>query len=188
MRRKLFYRNVALCAALVALALITTPQSSPAQTKTKALPEIHVCSLLTAEDVSPIVGLRQASQETKGGSTCLWGDPGNDPNKPRLLIQAPSFEHSDRDPLGGVGIVDRDRLESSFKANRKQVFDDKTSQAKDERQLGKYAFSALMEDGVEIIVLKKNSLLNIHLLTGKRGTPENVDAIRKVTAKVAASF
>ncbi len=68
------------------------------------------------------------------------------------------------------------------------MFDDKTSHAKSEPQFGKDAFSALTDDGVEIIILKKTSLLNIHFLTGKRGTPENIDAIRKVTAKVAASF
>ncbi len=76
----------------------------------------------------------------------------------------------------------------SFKANRKQAFDDKSSQAKDEPQLGKNAFSAVMDDGAEIIILKKNALLNIRCLNGKRGTPENVEAIRKVAAKVAASF
>ena len=188
MSKNSFRRSAIVCAAVFALVLPTMSVGSFAQTKMKAPPEIHACGLLTADDVAPIVGLRQPSQETKGGSTCLWGDPGNDPNKPRLLIQAPSFDHNDRDPLSGVGSADRDRVESSFKANRKQAFDDKSAQAKDEPQLGKYAFSALMEDGAEIIVLKKNSLLNVHLLTGKRGTPENVDAIRKITAKLSASF
>lgn len=188
MQRNLFHRNTAFFVMMFIFALAATARISPAQTKTKEAPEIHVCGLLTAEDVAPIVGVRQPSQETKGGSTCMWGDPSNDPNKPRLLIQAPSFDHNDRDPLNGVGRADRDRLESSFKANRKQAFDDKNNQAKDEPQLGKFAFSALTEDGVEIIVLKKNSLLNVRMLTGKRGTPENVDAIRKVTAKVSASF
>jgi hypothetical protein len=161
---------------------------SSAQTKSKTPPEVHICSLLTAADVAPIVGLRQTSQETTGGSTCLWGDPGNDPNKPRLLIQAPAFLVNGRDPSNGPVPGDQDRLESSFKVNRKQAFDDKSAHAKDERELGKFAFSALTDDGVEIIILKRNSVLNIRLMTGKRGTPENVEAIRKVAAKVAASF
>src|SRR5258708_464684 len=155
MSKNSFRRNAIVCATVFTLVLPTMSRGSFAQTKMKAPPEVHVCSLLSADDVSPIVGLRQPSQETKGGSTCLWGDPGNDPNKPRLLIQAPSFDQNNGDPLGGVGNTDRDRVESSFKANRKQAFDDKNAQAKDEPQLGKYAFSALMEDGVEIIVLKK---------------------------------
>src|SRR5450755_97611 len=111
--------------------MTTTP--SFAQKKTY---EVHICSLLTESDVAPIVGARQLAQETKGGMTCMWGDPGSDPNKLRLLIQAPAFSATS---------------EMSFKANRKQAFDDKTSQAKDEPQLGKNAFSALMDDGAEII-------------------------------------
>lgn len=169
--------------------LVTVPAimrtSSFAQ---KKAPEIHMCSLLTESDVAPIVGAKQLSQETKGGSTCVWGDPGNDPNKPRLLIQAPGFDRGTNDPVLGGSTPIQGRLEASFKANRKQAFDDKSSQAKDEPQFGKNAFSAVMDDGTEIIILKKNALLNIRFLDGKRGTLENVEAIRKVAAKVAASF
>jgi hypothetical protein len=147
-----------------------------------------MCSLLSEDDVAPIVGDHQIAQETKGGTTCMWGDPGTDPNKPRLLIQAPLFAPTATDPLSGVNTVSRDKLEASFKANRNQAFDDKTSHAKNEPQFGKDAFSALTADGAEIIILKKTSLLNIRFLTGKRGTPENIDAVRKVAAKVAASF
>lgn len=162
------------CVGLIAAILAAAPVSMPAPSfAQKKAPEVHMCSLLTESDVAPIVGAKQIAQETKGGMTCMWGDPGNDPNKLRLLIQAPAFS------------VTR---EMSFKANRKQVFDDKSSQAKDEPQLGKTAFSAVMDDGAEIIILKKNALLNIRFVTGKRGTPENVEAIRKVAAKVAASF
>lgn len=159
-----------LSAALVAI-LAAAPGISSTQ-KGKAR-EIHMCSLLTPSDVAPIVGAGQISQETKGGSSCIWGDPGTDPNKKRLLIQAPAFSATS---------------EMSFKANRKEAFDDKGSQAKNEPELGKNAFSALMDDGAGIIILKKEALLNIHLMTGKRGTPENVDAIRKVAVKVAESF
>jgi hypothetical protein len=175
-------------AAVIAAALLTLPRISSAQTNGKTAPELHMCSMLSEDDVTPIVGAHQIAQETKGGTTCMWGDPGDDPNKLRLLIQAPSFAQNPTDPLSGVNSVARDKLESSFKANRKQAFDDKNSHAKDEPQLGKTAFSALTDDGVEIIIMKRNSLLNIHLLTGKRGTPENIDAIRKAAIKVAASF
>jgi hypothetical protein len=162
------FAGIIVAVFVVAPVMTTTP--SFAQKKTY---EVHMCSLLTESDVAPIVGARQLAQETKGGMTCMWGDPGSDPNKLRLLIQAPAFSATS---------------EMSFKANRKQAFDDKTSQAKDEPQLGKNAFSALMDDGAEIIILKKNALLNIRFLSGKRGTPENVEAIRKVAVKVAASF
>lgn len=157
---------------VAAFVVVLTIAPSPSFAQKKAY-EIHMCSLLTESDVTPIVGAKQLAQETKGGTSCMWGDPGNDPNKLRLLIQAPAFSSTS---------------EMSFKANRNQVFEDKSSQAKDEPQLGKKAFSALMEDGAEIIILKKDALLNIRFLSGKRGTPENVDAIRKVAAKVAASF
>ncbi len=175
-------------AAVIVAILVVSPQISSARTGGKTTPELHMCSMLSENDVAPIVGAHQIAQETKGGTTCMWGDPGNDPTKFRLLIQAPSFAQNSTDPLSGVNSAGRDKLESSFKANRKQAFDDKNSHAKDEPQLGKTAFSAITDDGVEFIVMKKNSLLNIHFLTGMRGTPENVDAIRKITIKVAASF
>jgi hypothetical protein len=163
------------CAGFFSVALVAvlamTPGISSAQKGNKR--EIHMCTLLTANDVTPIVGAGQMVQETKGGLSCMWGDPGMDPNKTRLLIQAPAFSATS---------------EMSFKANRKQAFDDKDSQAKNEPELGKNAFSALMDDGAGIIILKKEALLNIHLMTGKRGVPENVDAIRKVAVKVAESF
>jgi len=164
-------RYAGFVAVVFVAVLAITPGISSAQ-KGKA-PEVHMCGLLTESDVAPIVGVKQLAQETKGGTTCMWGDPGNDPSKLRLLIQAPAFSST---------------TEMSFKANRKQVFDDKTSQAKDEPLLGKNAFSALTDDGVEIIILKRNTLLNVHYMTGKRGTPENIEAVRKVAAKVAASF
>lgn len=165
------------CAGFFAAVLVATLAIAPgvclAQTRGTAAKDVHICSLLTNQDVLPIVGVRPVTQETKGGSTCMWGDPGNDPDKLRLLIQAPAFGPT---------------AELSFKANRKEAFDDKSSHAKDEPQLGKNAFSALSDDGVEIIILKRNSLLKIRYMTGKRGTPENVESIRKVAAKVAASF
>jgi hypothetical protein len=189
MQANLILRSVKFCAALMVVAVAIIPAGiSSAQTKGKAAAELHMCGLLSPEDVAPIVGARPMSQETTGGTTCLWGDPSRDPNKPRLLIQAPMFAQYAGDPLGGVNVPSRDRMETNFKANRKQVFEDKSAQAKDEPGLGKFAFSALTEDGVEIIILKKNGLLNIQFLTGKRGTPENVETIRKVAAKVAASF
>jgi len=170
MKSKLLRYRAGLIVAIVVTVTAITPRPSFAQ---KKAPEVHMCSLLTESDVAPIVGAKQIAQETKGGMTCMWGDPGTDPNKLRLLIQAPTFSATS---------------EMSFKANRKQAFEDKSSQAKDEPQLGKNAFSAVMEDGAEIIILKKNALLNIRFLSGRRGTPENVEAIRKVAAKVAASF
>ena len=188
MRTHVIHRIASFLAAAFVAALTMMSANSSAQTNAKAPQEIHMCSLLTPQDVLPIVGARPLSQETKGGMTCMWGDPGSDPNKYRLLIQAASFTQSATDPLAGVGTPASERMESSFKANRKQAFDDKSAHAKDEPQLGKNAFSALTDDGVEIIVMKKTSLLNIHYMTGKRGTPENVDEIRKVAAKVAASF
>jgi hypothetical protein len=186
-KRSEAFLTAVFAAAIVAI-LVVSPRISSAQTNGKAAPEIHMCSLLSEDDVAPIVGAHQLAQETKGGATCMWGDPGNDPNKLRLLIQAPSFVQTPADPLRGVSSSLQDKLESSFKANRKQAFDDKNSRAKDEPQLGKTAFSALTDDGVEIIIMKKNNLLNIQLLTGKRGTPENIDAIRKAAMKVLASF
>ena len=170
MKSKLIRDCAGLILAAFAAVIAFTPTPLFAQ---KKAPEVHTCSLLTESDVAPIIGAKQLAQETKGGMTCMWVDPGNDPNKLRLLIQAPAFSATS---------------EMSFKANRKQAFDDKTSQAKDEPQLGKNAFSALMDDGAEIIILKKNALLNIRFLSGKRGTAENVDAIRKIALKVAASF
>jgi hypothetical protein len=175
-------------AAVAATTLLISPQISLAQKNGKTAPEIHMCSLLKEDDVAPIVGAHQIAQETKGGTTCLWGDPGEDSTKLRLLIQAPSFAQNASNPLDGPSTASRDKLESSFKANRKQAFDNKNSHAKDEPQLGKTAFSALTDDGAEIIILKKNNLLNVRCLTGKPGTAENVEAIRKVAAKVAASF
>jgi hypothetical protein len=165
------WRYAGFLTTVLVAALAMTPGISSAQKgKTR---EIHVCSLLTPSEVAPIVGAGQISQETKGGLSCMWGDPGTDPNKTRLLIQAPAFSATS---------------EMSFKANRSQAFDDKTSHAKNEPELGKNAFSALMDDGAGIIILKKEALLNIHLMTGKHGVPENVDAIRKVAVKVAESF
>jgi hypothetical protein len=174
-----------LSAVLVA-ALVITPGTSSAQRG--KVPDLHLCTLLTESDVAPIVGAGQISQETKGGTSCMWGDPGTNPNKPRLLIQAPDFTRSASPDPRRTDTTTEERLEASFKANRKQAFDDKTSHAKDEPQLGKTAFSALTDDGVEILIMKKNTLLNIQYLTGKPGTPENVDAIRKAAGKVAASF
>lgn len=173
MRTNMMQRTAVFFAAVFAAVVATMPAQSSAQTKGKAAQDVHMCSLLTRQDVLPIVGVNPVTQETKGGTTCMWGDPGNDPNKLRLLIQAPAFSVTS---------------ESSFKANRKEAFDDKSSRAKDEPQLGKNAFSAVMDDGAEVIILKKNALLNIRFLCGKRGTLDNVDAIRKVAAKVAASF
>jgi hypothetical protein len=188
-RTNLFHRPAIIIALVFAgLFLVAAPRIASAQKNEKAGRELHMCSLLSEDDVAPIVGAHQIAQETKGGTTCVWGDPGEDPNKPRLLVQSPFFAPNVTDPLSGVNTVTRDQLESSFKANRSHAFDDKTSHAKNEPQFGKDAFSALTDDGVEIIILKKTSLLNIHFLTGKRGTPENIDSIRKVAAKVAASF
>lgn len=186
-QRSEIFRSAVFAVVVVAM-LVISPRISSAQTNGKMAAELHMCSVLSENDVAPIVGAHQIAQETKGGTTCMWGDPGNDPNKLRLLIQSPSFAQNSTDPLSGVNSAGRDKLESSFKANRKQAFDDKNSQAKDEPQLGKTAFSALTDDGVEIIIMRKNSLLNIRYLTGKRGTPENVEAIRKAAIKVAASF
>ena len=192
MRANIFHR-FSILAAIVFVAIpvaivLTLPKISFAQTNGKTVREIHMCSLLSEADVAPIVGAHQIAQETKGGATCMWGDPGNDPTKPRLLIQSPSFPQNSIDPSGRAIVPSRDTLESSFKANRKQAFDDKNAHAKDEPQLGKTAFSALTDDGAEFIILKKNSLLNIRFITGKHGTPENIDEIRKVAAKVASSF
>jgi hypothetical protein len=172
--------------AAFSATLVMTPGISSAQ-KGKAM-ELHICSLLTEGDVAPIVGAGQISQETKGGRSCMWGDPGNNPNKPRLLIQAPNFTQGASPDLRRTDTTTEERVEASFKANRKQAFDDKGSHAKDEPQLGRAAFSALTDDGVEILIMKKNVLLNIQYLTGKQGTPENLDAIRKAAGKVAASF
>jgi hypothetical protein len=190
MRRNTFQWSLAAAAFSLAAATIflSGPRVSSAQTSGKTARELHMCSLLSEGDVAPIVGAHQVAQETKGGTTCMWGEPGNDPNKLRLLIQAPLFTQNATDPMSDANSVSRAKLESSFKANRNQAFGDKSSQAKNEPQLGKDAFSALTDDGAEIIILKKTSLLNIHYLTGKRGTPENIEAIRKVAAKVAASF
>jgi hypothetical protein len=149
---------------------------------------LHMCTLLTESDVAPIVGAGQISQETKGGLTCMWGDPGGTTNKPRLLIQAPNFSPGLSPDSARTYATTEERIEASFKANRKQAFDNKASHAKDEPQLGKTAFSALTDDGVEILIMKKNILLNIQYLTGNPGTPENVETIRKAAGKVAASF
>jgi hypothetical protein len=172
---------VAVCSAVLAM----TPGTSSAQKGKTA--NLHMCSLLTESDVASIVGAGQISQETKGGLTCMWGDPGGATNKPRLLIQAPEFTRPTTDPARSETTTEQ-RVEASFKANRKQAFDDKTSHAKDEPQLGKTAFSALTDDGVEIFIMKKTILLNIQYLTGKPGTPEDVETIRKAAGKVAASF
>lgn len=189
MRTDLTWPSAKFCAAVLVLGMAVMPAGiSSAQTKSITPQEFHMCGLLTAQDVAPIVGVRPASQETKGGSTCLWGDPGNDPNKPRLLIQAPSFDQGNNDPVLGGSTPIQGRLEASFKANRTQAFSDKSEHAKDEPQLGKTAFSALTDYGVEIVILRKKGLLNIQFMTGKRGTPEDVEAIRKLAAKVAASF
>jgi hypothetical protein len=172
--------------AIFSAALAITPGISSAQ-KGKTT-DIHMCAVLAEADVAPIVGAHQISQETKGGTSCLWGDPGNNSDKPRLLIQAPDFARgASADPSRNETTTD-ERIESSFKVNRKQAFDDKTSRAKNEPQLGKNAFSALTDDGVEIFIMKKTTLLNIQFLTGKRGTEDNVEAIRKAAAKVAAAF
>jgi hypothetical protein len=189
MRTNLFHRPAIIIALIFAgMFLASTSRTASAQKTEKPSREIHMCSLLSEDDVAPIVGAHQIAQETKGGTTCVWGDPGEDPNKPRLLIQAPFFAPNVSDPLSGVNVVTRDQLESSFKANRSHAFDDKKSHAKNEPQFGKDAFSALTDDGVEIIILKKTSLLNIRFLTGKYGTPENIESIRKAAAKVALSF
>jgi hypothetical protein len=192
MPTRMCHRSLVFAAAVFAFAVVgiylITPRISYAQTNGKTASEIHMCSLLSEADVSPIVGAHQIAQETKGGATCMWGDPGNDPNKPRLLIQAPSFSSDVNDPRGGPTTTSRDRLESSFKANRKQAFDDKNAHAKDEPHLARYAFSALTDDGAEIMILKNSNVLNIRFVTGNHGTPENIEAIRKVAAKVAASF
>jgi hypothetical protein len=189
MRTQLILRTAKSCAIVLILGMAVTPAGiSSAQTKSKTAPEFHMCGLLTTEDVEPIVGVRPASQETKGGSTCLWGDPGNDPNKPRLLIQAPAFDQASNDPVLGGSTPTQARLEASFKANRTQAFSDKSEHAKDEPQLGKTAFSALTDYGVEICILRKKGILNIQYMIGKRGTPEDLEAIRKLAAKVAASF
>ncbi len=173
---------IAICFAILAM----TPGTSSAQKGKTAT--LHMCSLLTESDVAPIVGAGQISQETKGGLTCMWGDPGGSTNKPRLLVQAPGFARSPSADPSRTETTTEERMEASFKANRKQAFDDKTSHAKDEPQLGKSAFSALTDDGVEIFIMKKTTLLNIQYLTGKPGTPEDVETIRKAAAKVAASF
>jgi hypothetical protein len=180
-------RYAGFVAAVFAVAFAVMPGISSAQKNGKP-PEVHMCSLLTEADVAPIVGVKQMSQETKGGATCMWGDPGNDPTKLRLLVQRPSFGQNSVDPLQGVGAGSRDRMESTFKVNRKQAFDDKSWHAKDEPQIGKNAFSAVTDDGAEIVILKKSCVLNIRYMTGKRGTTENVEAIRKVAEKVSAAF
>jgi len=189
MRTDLTWRSAKSCAIVLILGIAVIPAGiSSAQTKSKVQSEMHICGLLTPQDVEPIVGVRPASQETKGGTTCMWGDPGNDPSKPRLLIQAPTFAQAPNDPVSGGSTPTQGRLEASFKANRTQAFSDKSEHAKDEPQLGKTAFSALTDFGVEIVILKKKGILNIQYMTGKRGTPEDVEAIRKLAAKVAASF
>jgi hypothetical protein len=172
--------------AVFSAALAITPGISSAQ-KGKAM-EIHMCAVLAEADVAPIVGAHQISQETKGGTSCMWGDPGSNSDKPRLLIQAPDFARGPSADPSRNETTTEERIASSFKVNRKQAFDDKTSRAKNEPQLGRDAFSALTDDGVEILIMKKNTLLNIQYLTGKRGTEDNVDAIRKAAAKVAAAF
>jgi hypothetical protein len=189
MRAQVFQLHISVRSAILVLALATMPGICAAQA-TGAPPAnvIHMCSLLTQMDVEPLVGERQPMQETKGGITCMWGDTGSDPNKPRLLIQAPAFGQSNNPGLGRVDLSVGDKVELSFKANRKQAFDDKDAHAKDEPQLGKNAFSALTNDGAEIIIAKKSTILNIRYITGKRGTPENVAAIRKIAVKVSASF
>lgn len=189
MRTHTFQGSAVMVAVVFAgLFLAAAPRNASAQKKEVPSRELHMCSLLSEADVAPIVGAHQIAQETKGGTTCVWGDPGEDPNKPRLLVQAPLFAPRPTDPLSGVNTVTADQLASSFKANRNHAFEDKTSHAKNEPELGKDAFSALTDDGVEIIVMKKSSLLNVHFFTGKRGTSENIDTIRKVAAKVTASF
>jgi hypothetical protein len=186
MKTTSFRRYAGFLSAVLVAALATTPRTSSAQNGKS--PELHMCTVLSESDVAPIVGAGQISQETKGGASCMWGDPGNNPDKPRLLIQAPNFNRSPSPDPRRTDTTTGERVEASFKANRKQAFDDKNSHAKDEPQLGKNAFSALTGDGVEILIMKKTILLNIQYLTGKQGTPENVETIRKAAGKVAASF
>ena len=189
MRTQLIWRTAKFCAAVVILRMALMPDGiSLAQTKTSAPPDFHMCALLTAQDVEPIVGVRPVSRETKGGTTCIWGDPGNDPNKPRLMIQAPEFTRGTNDPILGGSTPVHGRLDASFKANRTQAFSDKSAHAKNEPQLGKTAYSALTDYGAQIVILRNKALLNIQYMTGKPGTPEDVETIRKLAAKVAASF
>jgi hypothetical protein len=177
--------NVKFRTIILAVALAIVPAAVvSAQTERGTEPEVHVCGLLTALDVAPIVGARQTSQETKSGTTCVWGEPGNDPSKPRLLIQVPAFALGTNDPMLGGSVSTRARMEASFRANRKQTFDDKSAQAKDEPRLGKNAFSALTGDGVEIVIMEKNRLLNIQFMTGKRGTSQDLDAIRRLARRL----
>lgn len=185
----IFRRSAVIVAfGFAGIFLAAAPRNAFAQKDEKPSRELHMCSLLSEADVAPIVGAHQIAQETKGGTTCVWGDPSDDPNKPRLLIQAPLFTANSTNPLNGVTTVTSDQLGSSFKANRNHAFEDKSSHAKNEPQLGKDAFSALSDDGVQIVILKKTTLLNIRFLSGKPGTPENIDAIRKIAVKVSASF
>jgi hypothetical protein len=189
MHLSFFHRSTVIMAFVFAgIFLAAAPRNALAQKTEKTSRELHMCSTLSEADVAPIVGAHQIAQETKGGTTCVWGDPSDNPNKPRLLIQAPLFAANPTNPLNGVTTVTTDQLQSSFKANRSQAFNDKSSHAKNEPQFGKDAFSALSDDGVQIVILKKTSLLNIRFLTGKPGTLENIEAIRKAAAKVVAVF
>ncbi len=99
MKHQIFHRTAIISAAVfTGMFLAATPRIASAQKTEKTSRELHMCSLLSEAHVAPIVGAHQIAQETKGGTTCVWGDPGEDPNKPRLLIQAPFFAPNVTDP------------------------------------------------------------------------------------------
>lgn len=141
---------------------------------TPAAAQKIACDMLTPTDVKPLVPGNPKGDTTESGTTCVWGDIAGHSGKPWLMLQALKFNSA--------------KFEDSFNANRAKAFGDYPATAKDEPKIGRRAYSAITERGVELVFWKKYNLVSFQYFPGRPGTAADLDLLRVIATKIAATL
>jgi hypothetical protein len=129
------------------------------------------CGLLKAVDVAPLVGETPVSKGSPEGATCSW--TGTKANHKLLIIA-----YKNKNIPG----------EMAFMGARHGAEAEEGSKVSDETGIGDKAFSAQTSFGAVFIVLKQGRILQLQYWTKTQGTNQDVDTLRPVVKKAAATF
>jgi hypothetical protein len=131
--------------------------------------EPHVCTLLKAADVTPLLGVAVEGKPNAGA--CAWQAPGS----PRKLVAARMRATGAKAEMAYAGAHDTMGKDPDFKIVELTGVGDK-------------AFAVPASFGVALYAMKGGRILQLQYLAGARGTAKDVEALRRVGKKAAAAL
>jgi len=155
-------------AVLIALALLV-PIGGLVPSARGAAPS-DACSLLAAGDLVPLVGANPARSATPGGQGCRWTGA-----RPKHEVHVLTYAN--------LGVPP----EAAFEGARRGLGASTGGKVALEAGIGDRAFSGTTSFGAVIVLLKGGRVLQLQYHTGAAGTPRDVEALRPVARKAAAS-